>query len=1102
MKKMTTNPFHRKEMCVLKLKNFILCSLVLLISSAVFSQYRTGAIVPSKAIFEKQVANSKNARLVQSTNYLPGLDPNASKLDLRILNGVTPVKNQGSCGSCWAFCAVSTIESNYKLVNGETIDASEQQALSCTNSGSCGGGWHTSVFDYLKINKYKLIEESLYPYLASDQTCKTNLTGNYEIEDWGYVGDGYTKPTVAQIKDALCKYGGISTTVKAATQKFYNYSGGDEPLSDNVTDQGIDHCVTIVGWDDSKQSWLIKNSWGTYWGDQGYAWITYTTNNIGLYSAWVQVKKNTPTVPVTIHVKKQGGSSSTPKVHAWSKDTGVDVAITPWGTPATTVAEENGWFKYTAPTGKSNLGVLFFTDSNVKSNDFKYFTSEQWIILDANGITGKAYPSNPDNYTPKITIGTVEAPQRDPFCFVKNQIVTCTLSTAIENGIIYYTTNGSDPNPSSSTTYRYFSGFDLYGATKINAIVYNQSNQPVSNVESRDFCYTNGVVTITTNPLPNANGKFTAGTTVKVKISSNVSGFPIWYSLDGNIPYYTSSSKLEYSQEFDVKEDKLIQAHLYFGGGYRYGRYSDLATKNIQFETPVISIVDITKDIQPKANGKYDAGQTVNVTIKRTEGCGGCSYVDKYTIDGTDPKISSTAIPFASQITIPIKVTTKVRAISYPAIGSNSNYVEKSEDILFESVNNLKTVYVKRQNWTGTTPKIHAWKKVNGIDVPITNTSNWPNNLTTMTADADGWYKYSFDANEYGFLVVYSDGQTPDYKYYTSSKWLLLNSSRGLVSITDNKPDNNQIIITPVITPQPNANGEFCVGTTVHINYSTSGNPYNRYIRYTTDGSDPKTSSTYSLIPMSTSTSSTTNPIVLTSTVAKNITIRAVEEAKYGGAPYSNEVTSVIKFVNCATPIKIYVKREASYGVDYGTPRIHVWKNDNTPITNTSNWPNNLPLMTVEANGWNSYSISNQSVINTLFAYTKAPAFQTKDFLNITQDTWFLLNADGSLKLRTTTPQASTNYQVATSVLANDLVLIPTNATTFVNVKYSFSGTKSLQIGIFNLSGTLVYNKISNYTNGLNENISISNLNTKSGVHILKVVDGSNVINKNFMITK
>ena len=906
---------------------------------------------------------------------------------------------------------------------------------------------------------------------------------------------------------------------------------------------------------------------------------------------------------LTIHVKKQGGSSSTPKVHAWSKDTGVDVAITPWGTPATTIAEENGWFKYTAPTGKSNLGVLFFTDNNVKSNDFKYFTAEQWIILDANGITGKAYSSNPDNNIPKITIGTVEAPQRDSFCFVKNQIVTCTLSTTIENGIIYYTTDGSDPNPSSSTTYRYFSGFDLYGATKVKAIVYNQSNQPVSEITTRDFCYTTGVVTITTNPLPNANGKFTAGTTVKVKMTSNVTGFPIWYTLDGQAPYYSTPSKLEYSQEFDVTQDKSIVANLYYGGGYRYGRYSDFVSKNIQFETPIVSIVDITKDIQPKANGKYDAGQTVNVTIQRTQGCGGCCYVDKYTIDGTDPKTSSTAIPFASQITIPVRVTTKIRAISYPVIGNNINYVEKAEDIVFEnpivsiiditkdiqpkangkydagqtvnvtiqrtqgcggccyvdkytidgtdpktsstaitfasqitipvrvttkiraisyscigdtsgygekvediqfeSVTNLKTVYVKRQSWTGTAPKIHVWKKVNGIDTPITNTSNWPNNLTTMVADADGWYKYSFDANEYGFLVVFSDGkQTPDNKYFTINKWLLLNSSGSLVSITDNKPDNNQIVITPIITPQPNANGEFCVGTTVHINYSTSGNPYNRYIRYTTDGSDPKTSATYSLIQMSTNTSSTVNPIVLTSTVAKNITVRAVEEARYGGAPYSNEVTSVIKFVNCATPIKIYVKREASYGVDYGTPRIHLWKNDNTALTNTSNWPNNLPLMTIEANGWNSYSIANQSVVNTLFVYTKAPAFQTKDFLNITQDTWFLLNADGSLKLRTTTPQASTNYQVATSFSTNDLILTPTNATSFVNVKYSFSGTKSLQIGIFNVNGNLVYSKTSNYTNGLNEIISISNLNTKSGVHILKVVDGSNVINKNFMITK
>lgn len=479
-----------------------MCSLILFISGSAFSQhYSTGAIIPSKAEFDKQVARSKANRTnrLQAVSYLPGLNPNASKLDLRTLNGVTPVKNQGNCGSCWAFCAVSVIESNYKLTYGETIDASEQQALSCTNSGTCLGGWTTNVFEYLRINKYKLTDESLYPYLDSStgtinstQPCRTNLTGKYEIEDWGYISEDYSiKPTIAQIKDALYKYGGVGTSIISGTSIFQSYREGSEPI-DDTSNKSTDHCVTIIGWDDAKQSWLIKNSWGTSWGNQGYAWVKYTSSKIGAFSNWVQVKKTPSTVPIIIHVKKTG-SSSTPKIESWSKDTGIDVAIIPSVSPVATMIEGNGWFRYTAPEGKSNLGVQFYTDNNVKSNAFQYFASEQWIVLDANGITGKAYSSNPD----LLSINTFELPQQDSLCFVDGQNPRCIITSSNENAIIYYTTDGSTPNPTSSTTFKYASAFDAnlnkyvngFYALTIKAVLYNQSNQPISDIITRDFCF-------------------------------------------------------------------------------------------------------------------------------------------------------------------------------------------------------------------------------------------------------------------------------------------------------------------------------------------------------------------------------------------------------------------------------------------------------------------------------------------------------------------------------------------------------------------------------------------------------------------------------------
>lgn len=216
-----------------------------------------------------------------------------------------------------------------------------------------------------------------------------------------------------------------------------------------------------------------------------------------------------------------------------------------------------------------------------------------------------------------------------------------------------------------------------------------------------------------------------------------------------------------------------------------------------------------------------------------------------YTLDGTDPNVfpedSQIKFKYSNEIEITKNALIKsILVLSNQYTGNVLNYLPTSTNIEFEPVINLKTVYAKRQNWTGATPKIHVWKKVNGVDVPITNTSNWPNNLPPMTLDANGWYKYSFDANEYGFLVVYSDGQTNDYKYYTSNKWLLLNSNRGSVSITDNNPE---VVTLPtpkysfdktprnIVNQTYNFNGYDAPVNLTMTSVSSSGTPNTIYIR-------------------------------------------------------------------------------------------------------------------------------------------------------------------------------------------------------------------------------------------------------------------------------
>jgi C1A family cysteine protease len=209
-----------------------------------------------------------------------------SSFDWRAEGGVTPVRNQGGCGSCWAFGTVAVVEGIIKIKDKKDVDLSEQYLVSCNNKGySCNGGW--AIFDMIQSSGIAL--ESDMPYTGTNGYCKST-DKPYKIDRWGYIAGQNGIPSVDQIKSAIYQYGPVFSAV-AADRYFQAYTGG---VFNTNTSSQVNHAVVIVGWDDSKGVWIIKNSWGTGWGESGYGYIGYNCNKIGYGAAYAVYGGSTP----------------------------------------------------------------------------------------------------------------------------------------------------------------------------------------------------------------------------------------------------------------------------------------------------------------------------------------------------------------------------------------------------------------------------------------------------------------------------------------------------------------------------------------------------------------------------------------------------------------------------------------------------------------------------------------------------------------------------------------------------------------------------------------------------------------------------------------
>jgi hypothetical protein len=196
--------------------------------------------------------------------------------DWRENAGVTPVKNQGGCGSCWAFAGTAAFESVIRIVTTHTLDLSEQQVLVCNTQGySCNGGWMAGAYELFIAPG--AVGETCMPYSGNDNLPCTQ----YECEFLDVL-DGYQDlPTdVTSLKEAV--YDHPVAVAMTVYNDFNSYTGG---CYQHDGYDPINHAVLIVGWDDDmcdgEGAWICKNSWGLGWGMAGYFYIKYGSCNIG-----------------------------------------------------------------------------------------------------------------------------------------------------------------------------------------------------------------------------------------------------------------------------------------------------------------------------------------------------------------------------------------------------------------------------------------------------------------------------------------------------------------------------------------------------------------------------------------------------------------------------------------------------------------------------------------------------------------------------------------------------------------------------------------------------------------------------------------------------
>ena len=233
------------------------------------------------AEFAKQLTGyRRNAKRTPAENTFVAVNAEIpTSVDWRTKGYVTGIKNQGQCGSCWAFSATGSLEGQHFNATGKLVSLSEQNLVDCSGpegDEGCNGGLMDDAFRYV-IKNGGIDTEASYRYVARDEKCR------YNAANVGSTCSGYTdvkSRSEDSLTQAVASIGPVSVAIDASHASFQMYKKGVyyEP---DCSSTELDHGVLAVGYgtDDSTDMYIVKNSWGTSWGMDGYIYMSRNRNN-------------------------------------------------------------------------------------------------------------------------------------------------------------------------------------------------------------------------------------------------------------------------------------------------------------------------------------------------------------------------------------------------------------------------------------------------------------------------------------------------------------------------------------------------------------------------------------------------------------------------------------------------------------------------------------------------------------------------------------------------------------------------------------------------------------------------------------------------------